>query len=294
LQGQTLSEDITVKLDYGGGNNNLPAGFRAADFEIRFVDYGSDSVSLEVWDLTHNVEVPFLDYPGAGWCFFNSWSRFVRLMKDQFKEELSYDDVYGGGPKLSRTIPKYSASDFPLSKAAKVRIHLCGLQMAVSSKSPPVPGDKWLMRTSYGTLPDSVGDLEPVSPRPPVSGVSYGLRVSPAEDRAENLDLRRIRVVPNPFILRTPWDQSPLSKEIQFINLPNRCRIKIYTLSGHLVQVLDHEGETNTYTRNWKGGTLVWNLQNRFNTQIASGWYIWHATDLDTGKKEMGKFAVIQ
>ena len=133
-----------------------------------------------------------------------------------------------------------------------------------------------------------------MSPRPPVSGVSYGLRVSPAEDRADNLDLKRIRVVPNPFILRTPWDQSPLSKEIQFINLPNRCRIKIYTLSGHLVQVLNHEGGANTYSRNWKGGTLVWNLQNRFNAQIASGWYIWHATDLDTGKKEMGKFAVIQ
>jgi hypothetical protein len=118
--------------------------------------------------------------------------------------------------------------------------------------------------------------------------------VSPAEDRAENLDLRRIRVVPNPFIIRTPWDQSPLSKEIQFINLPNRCRIKVYTLSGHLVQVLEHEGGADSYSSKWKGGTLIWNLNNRFRSQIASGWYIWHATDLDTGENEMGKFAVIQ
>ena len=169
LQGQTDPSEIKLKQDYGSGNNNLPAGFRAADFEIRFVDYGSDSVSLEVRDLTHNVEVPFLDYTGAGWCFYNSWSKFVRLMKDQLREELTYDDVYGGGPKLSWTIPTYSASDFPLAKAAKIRIHLCGLRMEMSSKSPPVAGDRWLVRTSYGTLPDSVGDLAPMSPRPPVS-----------------------------------------------------------------------------------------------------------------------------
>ncbi|MEA2062532.1 MAG: hypothetical protein U9P14_02435, partial [Gemmatimonadota bacterium] len=294
IQGLTSPADIKIKLDYGSGNNNLPAGFRAADFEIRFVDYGIDSVSLEVWDLTHNVNVPFMDYPGAGWCLYSSWSRFFRLMKDRFRGDLTYDDIYGGGPRLKRAFPKYSPGDFPLSRAAAVRIHLCGLQLAVSSKNPPVPGDKWLVRTNFGSLPDSAGNLTPMSPRPPVSGVSYGILISPARDSQDNLDLKKIRVVPNPFIIRTPWDQSPLSKEMQFINLPNRCKIKIYTLSGHLVQVLEHNGGSNAYTRNWDGGTLVWNLQNRFNSLIASGWYIWHATDLDTGKKEMGKFAVIQ
>jgi hypothetical protein len=235
-----------------------------------------------------------MDYLGAGWCFYNSWSRFARLTKEKFRSELTYDDIYGGGPKLNYAIPRYSTADFPLSRAAKVRIHLCGLQIAMSSKSPPVVGDRWLVRTSYGTLPDSVGDLEPMSPRPPVSGVSYGIQVTPPSDSDENLEMRRIRVVPNPFVIRTPWDQSPLSKELQFINLPNRCKIKIYTLSGHLVQVLEHDGETGSYGRHWQGGTIIWDLKNRFNSHIASGWYIWHATDLDTGRREMGKFAVIQ
>ncbi|MEA2063381.1 MAG: hypothetical protein U9P14_06770, partial [Gemmatimonadota bacterium] len=294
LQGLTDPSEIKIKQQYNKGNNNLPAGFRAADFEIEFVDAGNDSLTLMVTDLTHNVDVPFMSYPGSGWCITSSWSRFLRLMKDRFRDELTYDDVFGGGPKLNRMIQKFNASDFPLSRAARIRIYLCGIQLSVSTKSPPVLGDKWLIRTSFGTMPEEDGALIETGPRPPVAGVSYGVKILPDQDENDNLNMKRIRVVPNPFIVTTPWDQSPLSKQIQFVNLPGRCKIRIYTLGGHLVQVLDHDGCANAYSRQWKGGSLNWNLMNRFNTHIASGWYIWHATDLDTGKKKMGKFAVIQ
>jgi len=297
VKGSTLTgpegSDIAVKSGYNSGANNLPIGFRAADFRIKFVDAGADSMSLEVWDETHGVPVHFRDWPGDGWCFFNSWSRFVRLMND-FREDLSYEDIFSGGPKLSRTLPKYSTADFPLSKTAKINLHLCGLQVVVRSKYPPVVGDEWLVRTNLGTLPDSVGKLEPWSPRPLAGGVSYGIKVEPDEDEAANLDMSRIRVVPNPFIIQTAWDYSPQKKQIQFINLPNNCEIRVYTLTGNLVQVLTHDGMGNAYDRKWKGGTLNWDLRNRFNSTLASGWYIWYARDLDTGKTEKGKFAIIQ
>ncbi|MBN2288634.1 MAG: hypothetical protein JXQ83_04830, partial [Candidatus Glassbacteria bacterium] len=298
LKGGTLAggedPDIQVKSGYNSGSYNLPIGFRAADFRLRFVETAAgDSLTLEVWDETHQVPVLFRDFPGDGWCFFSSWARFV-LMMNEFRSDLTYDDIYGGGPKLSWTIEKYDPADFPLAREAKINLHLCGLQVLVRTKYPPVAGDEWLLRTGLGSLPDSVGRLSPVDPRPVVSGVSYGVTVEPDEDAAANLDMSKIRVVPNPFIVQSPWDYSPQKKQIQFINLPNRCKVRVYTLSGNLVQVLEHEGAANAYDRNWKGGTVDWDLRNRFNSPLASGWYIWLAEDLDTGKTQQGKFAIIQ
>ena len=48
------------------------------------------------------------------------------------------------------------------------------------------------------------------------------------------------------------------------------------------------------YDHYWKGGTEFWDLKNRYNMLVASGWYIWHVKDIATGKTQMGRFAVIQ
>ena len=106
--------------------------------------------------------------------------------------------------------------------------------------------------------------------------------------------MEKVKVVPNPYLVANAWDQSPQQKRIAFINLPSHAVIRIYTISGNLVQVLHHDGLANSYTNNWKGGTEYWDLKNRFNMLIASGMYIFHVTDTRIGKIQMGKFAVIQ
>ncbi|MEA2063868.1 MAG: hypothetical protein U9P14_09245, partial [Gemmatimonadota bacterium] len=76
--GTTPVEDIEIKFEYNSGNNSVPVGWRAADLEIRWQDAGDDSLTVAVWDLTHNVEVPFRRLIGSSWCFVSSWSRFTR------------------------------------------------------------------------------------------------------------------------------------------------------------------------------------------------------------------------
>jgi len=158
----------------------------------------------------------------------------------------------------------------------------------------PREGDVWVLRTNYGGLPeDSLGYLVP-GVRPPVEGISYRFRIRDDTNNPEDVRLDQIKVVPNPYVASDVWDQTPLQKRIGFVNLPGRAVIRIYTVSGNLVQVLRHEGTANAYDHFWKGGQEYWNLRNRFNMLVASGWYIWHVTDLDTGKTERGKFAVLQ
>ncbi|MEA2062621.1 MAG: T9SS type A sorting domain-containing protein [Gemmatimonadota bacterium] len=94
----------------------------------------------------------------------------------------------------------------------------------------------------------------------------------------------KIRVVPNPFYVHASWDTAPTEKHVQFINLPAACTIRIFTLSGNLVNVVQHTNGS---------GTENYNLLNRFGEPLASGVYYWVVTDRG-GDSETGKFIVVQ
>jgi hypothetical protein len=77
-------------------------------------------------------------------------------------------------------------------------------------------------------------------------------------------------------------------RQVQFINLPPVCTIKIYTIAGELVKTIEHE-------ESFWNGREPYNLLNKENMEIAYGVYIWHvdASAVGLGDK-IGKFAVIK
>ncbi|MCK4546406.1 MAG: hypothetical protein KAW17_03100 [Candidatus Eisenbacteria sp.] len=102
--------------------------------------------------------------------------------------------------------------------------------------------------------------------------------------------LDNVRVVPNPFRLRAEWDLAETEFEysgnrICFQNLPERATVRIYTLSGDLVQVLHHDAFNSE-------SETCWNLITRNDQQMVSGIYLYHV-DSSIGTK-VGKFAVIR
>ena len=128
----------------------------------------------------------------------------------------------------------------------------------------------------------------------------------------EDADLTKIKVVPNPYIASSVLDQSSSNRRMEFINLPDKCTIRIYSLGGHLVNVLNHIGSSRTGWGNYvdvdyiqvdntpytfsgyenHSGTEAWNLKNRFGQTVASGLYFFHVTD-QTGETHTGKFYVV-
>jgi len=297
VSGSTPLEDIEIKHGYNSGNSSLPTGYRAADLELRWQDTGDDSLTLEVWDVTHNVEIGYNRLIGSSWSFYGSWSRFGRLSSNM-RSELSEEDYTKAGTHWKA--PKLPSK---AGKPVKMDLYVCGMQVKLATDESTVPGngDVWKIRSNYGTMPeDSVGylsqrdgDGNPLK-RPPVAGVRYELRVTDDSNRPEDADLSEVRVVPNPYIVADQWDRSTQEKRLAFINLPMRCSVRIYTLSGNLVQVLSHEGRLGQYDHFWKGGTEFWDLKNRYNMLVSSGWYIYHVKDLATGDTQMGRFAIIQ
>ncbi len=111
----------------------------------------------------------------------------------------------------------------------------------------------------------------------------------PKVKRAE-VKLDNIRVVPNPYYIRAEWDANRFSNHIMFTNLPDKCTIRIFTVSGILIKEIEHNA--NSSDPDAMGGAHIWNLQNKEELKIASGLYIYQV-DSEVGKY-VGKFAVVR
>jgi hypothetical protein len=105
-----------------------------------------------------------------------------------------------------------------------------------------------------------------------------------------------VAVVPNPYIGSENYTQPvrwedfagkgwiEQDRRIQFINLPPRCTIRIYTLDGDLVKVIEHSDPAKGYTD--------WNLVSDANQAIASDIYLF-SIEWEYGS-QVGKFVVIK
>jgi len=104
--------------------------------------------------------------------------------------------------------------------------------------------------------------------------------------------LDKIAVVPNPYVGAAGWEPQRLTqsgrgeRRIEFIHLPQQATINVFTVSGELVKVLEHQG-------NVIDGSVSWNLRSIDNMDVAAGVYIYHVDAPGVGTK-IGKFAVIK
>jgi len=90
-------------------------------------------------------------------------------------------------------------------------------------------------------------------------------------------------VVPNPYIAHAEWENWADERRIEFIHLPDKATVRIYTLSGDLVVILDHDNGS---------GTAAWDIQSVNDQAVAPGIYYYHV-DSPYGEK-IGKFAIIK
>jgi hypothetical protein len=102
-----------------------------------------------------------------------------------------------------------------------------------------------------------------------------------------------IRVVPNPYIATNSMEQSVRNpylnqgRKIRFDNVPSRCVIRIFTVSGYLVDKIEVDNSP-------ENGAVFWDLLTNEGLEVAAGIYIYHVEAKDTGDKKMGKFAIIK
>ncbi len=104
--------------------------------------------------------------------------------------------------------------------------------------------------------------------------------------------LDRIKVVPNPYVVTALWEpHNPYTsgrgpRLVQFINLPEKCTIRIFSVDGTLVQTLHHD-------TNIRDGSESWDLMTKDNMDIAYGVYIYHVEAPGIGE-HIGRMLIIK
>jgi len=104
--------------------------------------------------------------------------------------------------------------------------------------------------------------------------------------------LRDVRVVPNPYIMYSVYEQETGTRRILFTNLPPQGRIRIYTAAGQFVQEMTWEPEDLL-----GNGDLFYNLRTREGNELSAGLYLYllQATGPAGGNaKKLGKFIIIR
>ncbi|MDX2195490.1 MAG: hypothetical protein NW207_03645 [Cytophagales bacterium] len=116
-------------------------------------------------------------------------------------------------------------------------------------------------------------------------------------------------VYPNPYYGLAAWEGGSKYEEdrkLIFANLPKRSRIKVFTVSGDLVDDFEHNtGYTGsdirwygTYSNSketvFPGGEHAWDLLSKDSQLLARGVYLFSVEDLDSGQSFAGKFIIIK
>lgn len=164
----------------------------------------------------------------------------------------------------------------------------------------------WVSVTAFDTGTPEIQSLE--------SGLAQNRTfVIPGPDAAVAGEDSEVRVFPNPYRGDAAWDGNlRRDRYLWFINLPPRCTIRIYTLSGDLVDTIDFDAATYNATdirgifdptdvRNpesdiprLSGGMAAWDLVTRSDQGVASGLYLFAVEDAATGDRQVGKFLILK
>ena len=145
--------------------------------------------------------------------------------------------------------------------------------------TPPVTGDLFYIATDK---PFAEGDV-----------FSFSTASAYIDNTLAKSQLDQICVVPNPYVATNVIE--PMNtvnrgqrgyRRLYFDHLPARCTIRIYTMTGELVRLLEHNTGIDD-------GKEFWDLLSKDNMEVAYGLYFFHVDAPGIGEK-IGKFAIIK
>ncbi len=275
IKNDTIVTVIDSLTGWVVGNSNLTMlvfpdesnrGLRwPADYEIRFSDSPQDT--------TYISSPPYYSkFPVNLKIWNNTEGRYskVAVKDNDFSGSLTLGDLiqiveFVGPPSLSNSRIAWNITyDLPIDPE--------------ETPQEPDEGDKFSISTRRAFL---TGDY-----------FTFVTKPSSVNNTLAKQELDNVKVVPNPYIGTASWEPRNLystgrgERKIDFIHLPAKCVIRIYTLAGALVKTLYKDSGFND-------GSISWNLVTDDGMDAAYGVYVYHIESTGIGEK-IGKFALIK
>ncbi len=244
------------------GNKALWA-YRGSDYRVVFKEkYSGGPLTAEVYDLSLNQIVPYRRLQSS-----------VSVTPDP--------DSADGWSFASILQPK--ASDTLVLNVTRY-LNICGGQLNLSRGNAirilPNIGDTWIIYSARISAAPSYSEFQIIS--------------TPMQIANSSITKLKVKVVPNPYLVRNEWERHPDYRKIKFINLPTECTIRIYNFSGVLVKTLRHSATKTADPGNVpleSGGDETWDLLTESGQKPAPGIYLFHV-ESNVGN-QIGKFVII-
>ena len=116
------------------------------------------------------------------------------------------------------------------------------------------------------------------------SSVKFAFALTNAVGPSTSATLANVHTVPDPYYVTSAFEATTTSKIIKFVNLPETATIRIYTASGELFKVIDHD--------NPDSGQAIWNQVTDARQRVSPGIYFW-TVQSDVGSAE-GSLLIIK
>ena len=199
---------------------------------------------------------------------------------------------FSTGLAAARTAPPWPDAGFGLYLSGDI------FTIALAGGGVPPSGTVWTLRTYIGAISGGVGaagdfgpyiyNVFPGATNVPRSWTAPGTELRLRYDVVNQIqaavadDLGAVHTVPDPFYLSSGYEDG---QSIRFINLPEQAIIRIYTSTGVLVSLVEHDSSTF-------GGEAEWDVKNRDGRNVASGVYFYHIEAGDA--RRVGRMTVVQ
>ena len=271
------------------------AEYYQSDFEIRFEGTIGDQVKeatlLGVWapfrifDVTNNLEVGFVIRETDGNKLWNPGEEIVILSDSTFHNNTAYtvklippDSIVVDSVFIGIDSVLVDTTLFGVDTTIWVYFEDWQYDTTRLEINHPETGDVFLIHIK-----------KPFTARDRFTFVTQAPYVDPEKQKGE---LDRIAVVPNPYVVTASWEPQHFyqsgrgQRKIDFIHLPQKCTIRIFTIRGYLVDTIEHDAAIYD-------GSESWHVLNKDGSEIAYGIYIYHVDVPGVGQK-IGKFAIIK
>lgn len=111
-----------------------------------------------------------------------------------------------------------------------------------------------------------------------------GMEPSLGDPVKTQTDLDKVNIVPNPYYAYSSYETSTLDNRVKITNLPRKCVVTIYNISGTLIRQFSKDDPTVS---------IDWDLKNFAGIPIAGGVYIMHIKS-DDGERIVKWFGALR
>ncbi len=171
-----------------------------------------------------------------------------------------------------------------------------------ANKGLPFPKEtiiKWLRDKDYTYGPDfEAGDKVMLNTYGgalglPLPGAKVRVRIGKEEEEEKKYTddmMDEIKVVPNPYYISHQGQKSPYDAKLYITRLPKRATINIYTITGDLIQTIEHDEYTAPEPD--RQSIEVWNLLTKNGLRSQSQTLVAHITTPE-GTETLQKFTIV-